>query len=44
MAPPPPTQLEEDNFDLSALDDLEPQQRFEVLAVMAKQGFRFKRP
>ena len=44
MAPPPPTQLEVDNFALSALDDLEPQQRIEVLAVMAKQGFRFKRP
>ena len=44
MAPPPPAQLEVDDFDLSALDDLEPQQRIEVLAVMAKQGFRFKRP
>ena len=44
MAPPPPAPLEVDDFDLSALDDLEPQQRIEVLAVMAKQGFRFKRP
>ena len=43
-AAPPPPALEVDTFDLSALEDLEPQERIEVLAVMAKQGFRFKRP
>ena len=43
MAPPPPV-FEAEDLDLTALDGLEPQAQIEVLAVMAKQGFRFKRP
>ena len=43
MAPPAPPDLELD-FDFSSLDGLEPQAQIEVLAVMAKQGYRFKRP
>ena len=42
MAPAPPD-LELD-FDFSSLDGFEPQAQIEVLAVMAKQGYRFKRP
>ena len=44
LAPAPPAAFEAEDFNLSALDSLEPQAQTEVLAVMAKQGFRFKRP
>ena len=40
----PPSLPETEDFDLSALGGLEPQLRIEVVAVMAKQGFRFQRP
>ena len=41
--PPPPPVFEAEEFDLSAVDGLEPQQQIEVLAVMGQRGFRFKR-
>ena len=41
---PPPLVFEAEEFDLSVLDGLEPQQQIEVLAVMGQRYFRFKRP